>query len=175
MAEDSVAPAAGSAVVGREYFAERLWPSVGIWVVGLALAGTAGVVFYPAAGVPGVLAALALSGLIVVALMLWWSARVRVVEVTAAGAAGRPWLQAGRARIPLSALGDARALAAAEWTTALGTGADARSYRFVRGWIATGIRVDVVDERDPVPSWLVSTRRPDALVAAIDRARTPGP
>jgi len=163
-------------VVGRRYFAERPWPSVGMWVVGFTLAATAGLVFYPAVGWNGVIVAGLVCCGLVVAVMAWWSAPVRVVDVGHRDSHGEttvlPWLQAGRARIPLTALGDARALRRSEWTESLRGGLDARSYRFVRGWIGTGVRVEVTDPRDPVPYWLISTRRPDELLAALATARS---
>ncbi|MGO2111963.1 MAG: DUF3093 family protein, partial [Pseudoclavibacter sp.] len=48
---------------------------------------------------------------------------------------------------------------------------DARAWLCLRGWSGTSARVEVIDESDPVPYWLFSTRHPDAVRAAIDAAR----
>jgi hypothetical protein len=78
---------------------------------------------------------------------------------------------AGRARLPLWAVGDVVPLAADQARTARGTEADPRAFLLVRGYINPMVRVAVNDPADPVPYWLVSTRRPDELSAALSAAR----
>ncbi|MGP7961070.1 DUF3093 domain-containing protein [Sanguibacter sp. A247] len=80
-------------------------------------------------------------------------------------------LHAGRAHIPVSLLGPVETLDAAGVRTALGPGYDPRSFACLRTWTKGAIRADVVDPADPTPSWLVSTRHPATLHAAIDAAR----
>lgn len=148
----------------RTLYSERLWPAAWVWTWGALVAVTLGVVFVPATSVPvatGV-GALALAGTFL--LLRAWSPVVRVVEPEPGAGL---WLQAGDARIPVVALGDLEPLDAAAMRAALGPALDARSFRVVRGWVATGVRAEVVDERDPVPYWLVSTRRPEALVSRL--------
>jgi hypothetical protein len=150
--------------VVRERYRERLWPSPGVWAAAVLVALTLGVVFVPATGalVAAGVGLLALAG--VVALLSWWSPVVRVVQPeTGAGW----WLQAGDARIPLVALGEAVPLDGPAMRRELGPVLDARSHRCIRGWVAPGVRVPVTDGRDPVPYWLVSTRRPARLAAAL--------
>ena len=48
---------------------------------------------------------------------------------------------------------------------------DARAYLLIRGWVDPVIKVELLDVNDPAPYWLISTRRPDAVAAAIERAR----
>lgn len=107
----------------------------------------------------GLAAGGALSG---VALSAYGSARIRVV----AGS-----LVAGDARIPLTALGEARALDAEEaraWRTHR---ADARAHMLLRAYIPTAVRVEVTDPDDPTPYLYLSTRQPDRLTAALTKAR----
>lgn len=78
---------------------------------------------------------------------------------------------AGRARLPLWAVGRVEALAAAEARVARGPGADPRAYLFIRGYVGPLVRVEVGDPADPVPYWLVSTRRPQRLAATLEAAR----
>lgn len=80
-------------------------------------------------------------------------------------------LTAGRARIPVAMLGEAVALDAEELRVAIGPGLDARAHLMVRGYIHRGIKVDVTDAADPAPYWVVTTRRPQTLIAAINAAR----
>lgn len=148
----------------RTVYSERLWPAGWVWAGGVLVALTLGVVFVPAtdARVATGVGVAALAG--VAALLRSWSPVVRVVEP--APGAGL-WLEAGRARIPLLALGEAEPLDEAGMRRALGPSLDARSHRCIRGWVGPGVRVPVVDVRDPVPYWLVSTRRPDRLSSAL--------
>jgi len=48
---------------------------------------------------------------------------------------------------------------------------DARAWLLIRGWISPVVRVEVADETDPAPYWLVSTRQPDAVIDALVRAK----
>ncbi|MDN4163085.1 DUF3093 domain-containing protein [Nocardioides abyssi] len=79
-------------------------------------------------------------------------------------------LRAGRARIGVEHLGEARALDPAETKHVAGPGADARAYLLLRPYLKRAVRVEITDPADPAPYWLVSTRRPDRLAAAIAAA-----
>jgi DUF3093 family protein len=81
--------------------------------------------------------------------------------------------RAGTAAIPVELLGSAVALDATEARAELGPRLDARAYLCLRGWIHTAVRVELRDPQDPTPYWIVSTRRPTALVGALADARTP--
>lgn len=81
-------------------------------------------------------------------------------------------LVAGRARIPLRLLSQPRALDADATRTRIGPLADARAYLLLRPYVAGSVVVDVTDPADPTPYWLLSTRHPDALAAAL-AARVP--
>ncbi len=80
-------------------------------------------------------------------------------------------LRAGPARLPLEDAGSVRALDASAAWRLRGPEADPRAYLYLRGWVPTAIRIEVVDASDPAPYWYVSTRHPEALVAAVDAAR----
>lgn len=84
------------------------------------------------------------------------------------------WLRAGRARIAGEFLGEAEPLDAAETRRVAGPGADARAYLLLRPYLKRSVKVVVRDERDPAPYWLVSTRDPEHLVAAIRVIRGSG-
>ncbi|MEU8999249.1 DUF3093 domain-containing protein [Streptomyces caniferus] len=97
-----------------------------------------------------------------VAVSSYGSARIRVV-----GGA----LIAGDAKIPVTALGEARALDADEalaWRTHK---ADARAFMLLRGYIRTAVRVEITDPQDPTPYAYLSTRAPERLVAALAAGR----
>jgi len=81
-------------------------------------------------------------------------------------------LTAGRARVPVAQLGDVQALDPDATRLLVGREADARAYLLIRPYVRRAVRVDIADPADPAPYWLVSTRRPDRLVAALLAART---
>ena len=47
---------------------------------------------------------------------------------------------------------------------------DARTWKVIRAWIPRGVLVEINDPEDPTPSWYVSSRQPEKLVAALTRA-----
>ncbi len=55
-----------------------------------------------------------------------------------------------------------------------GVDADARAYLLLRPYLKRGVRIDITDPADPAPYWLVSCRRPEALVTAVGVGRTAG-
>ena len=72
-------------------------------------------------------------------------------------------LRAGDAHIPLDLLGDAEIIAPEDRRKAMGPHLDPAAYVVHPG----GVRIDLDDPDDPTPYWMISTRRPDELVAAI--------
>jgi hypothetical protein len=80
-------------------------------------------------------------------------------------------LRAGRAHIPLGLCGAVEVLDADRTRRAGGAEADARAYLLLRPYIATAVRVAIDDPNDPVPYWLLSSRRPDRLAAAVRAGR----
>jgi Protein of unknown function (DUF3093) len=78
---------------------------------------------------------------------------------------------AGRARLPLWAVGEVEALETDRAVAARGPEADPRAFLLVRGYVASMVRVTVDDQQDPVPYWLVSTRHPHELAAILSAAR----
>ena len=85
-------------------------------------------------------------------------------------------LRAGRAHIPVALLGSPVSLDAPASRRLAGMDADARAYLLLRPYLHQSVQVPVVDPTDPTPYWLISTRRPEQLVAALTRAaRAPDP
>ena len=142
-------------------FRERLWPGPLGWSFALGFAAFVLVAVLPVHEGAAVIAAVAaaVAGVAV-------AVRTATVVTVADGE-----LRAGRAHIPLALLGSARALDRDGVRAALGPGSDAREFACLRSWIPGAVQVKVTDPQDPTPSWLVSTRRPSELLAAIE-ART---
>lgn len=82
---------------------------------------------------------------------------------------------AGPARIPRRLLGTPEPLDREQTRRALGVGADARAYLATRPYLKAAVRVPVSDPDDPAPYWLVGTRHPDRLAAALLGASTDPP
>jgi hypothetical protein len=78
--------------------------------------------------------------------------------------------RAGRAEIPVRFLARPEALDTEEARLAAGVEADARAYLLLRPYARRAVRVRVTDPADPTPYWLVSTRHPRTLAAALDAA-----
>jgi hypothetical protein len=79
-------------------------------------------------------------------------------------------IRVGRAVIEHRYIGAARALDAAETRNRSGVQADARAHLVLRPYVSTAVEITLDDPADPVPYWLISSRRPTELAAALDRA-----
>ncbi len=141
---------------------ERLTVPRTWWLMGLGVVSLVGIALLPLGAVP-LLCGLAVAGALTgMALSAYGSARIRV-----AGGS----LIAGDARLPLTALGEARTLDAGEalaWRTHR---ADVRAHMLLRAYIPTAVRVEVTDPADPTPYLYLSTRQPGRLVAALTATR----
>lgn len=114
----------------------------------------------------------------VVALPLWvaWLATGVLAAVTYGGflvlGAARTevrdgHLYAGGARISLSLLGSAEALDKERTRATHGVDADARAFLVTRPYLTRSVKVRLNDPADPTPYWLISSRHPDRLAAAL--------
>jgi hypothetical protein len=147
---------------GDRAYAERLYPSPGIVAAVTAFALGCAISTLPL-GTPVALVTFAVVTAGVGAMLARGAARVAI-----AGGA----FVAGPARLPLAVVGDVEVLDAAAMRYARGQGLDARAYLCLRGWVPGGVRVRLNDPGDPAPYWLVSSRRPDSLAAALAAAAT---
>jgi hypothetical protein len=88
-------------------------------------------------------------------------------------------LSAGGVVLPAGCVGRARALDAAAAHRLLGPGLRADAHLSLRPWIKTAVQVEVAarveaaahDAAPPCPYWVVATRKPTELVAALDEIR----
>jgi hypothetical protein len=142
-------------------YRERLVPGPGTIAACLLLLPAVLLVLLPFSPVGGVAAAFAVTAVTIAVLV----ARSPVVAV-ADGV-----LRAGRARIEVELTSTPEPLRGDDARTARGTGLDARAWIVLRGWVDGVVRVPLLDPADPAPYWLVSTRHPEELAAALDRAR----
>jgi hypothetical protein len=80
-------------------------------------------------------------------------------------------LHAGPATIPLARIGAAEALDKDATRLVHGIEADARAFLVTRPYIARSVKVVLDDPDDPTPYWLVSSRHPRQLAAALTVSR----
>lgn len=142
-------------------YRERLWPSPWVFITTALVIPAALLVFLPISELAGIVVAIVLYGSIVVILL----ATTPLIEVTDAE------FGAGRAHLPLAVMRRATAIEGEEATAERGVRLDARAFLLIRGWIPGIVRVDLDDPSDPTPYWLVSTRHPRRLAAALTSAR----
>jgi membrane protein implicated in regulation of membrane protease activity len=145
----------------RPVYHERLLPGPGAWIAAVGLGVIVAVVVLPLAPLAAPGAGVLVAAGTIAALV----ATAPVIEVSDGE------LRAGSAHVPVDLLGPVTPVfSAEEMRVQLGLELDARAYVCLRSWARTGLKVELVDPSDPTPYWLVSTRRPDDLAAAIEEA-----
>src|SRR5215207_2958336 len=82
-------------------------------------------------------------------------------------------LRVGRAQIEHRYIRGAQPLDAGQTRRRAGVEADARAHLVLRPYVSTAVEITLDDPDDPVPYWLVSSRRPAALAAALSAAPVP--
>ncbi|RZS54291.1 DUF3093 family protein [Microcella putealis] len=144
-----------------ELFRERLWPALWWYPIVLLIVPATLLIFAAIDLLAGVVtAAVLVAGAL--GLLIGSAPTIRIADGT---------LTAGRARIPVELTGDARGASGEEARAERGVRLDARAWLLLRGDVGPVVRVEITDPDDPTPYWLVSTRRPDELVAALSAAK----
>ena len=144
-------------------YREKLWPTPWVFIVIALVVPASILVFAPISLPAGIITGIVLYAGCVVLLTI----ASPVVHVA------NGVLTAGPAQIPIDLLGDAEAHEGAEATRQRGTALDARAWLLIRGWVQPVVRIPVNDPNDRAPYWLVSSRHPHKLAAAINRSRRP--
>lgn len=138
-------------------YRERLWPSWWVFLATALVIPASLLVFLPISPIAGVVSAVVLYTGIVVVLLATTSS----IEV------GDTELRVGRARIERSFVGSVSAHEGADAVAERGTRLDARAWLALRGWIPGVVRIEILDDADPTPYWLVSTRHPAQLAEVL--------
>lgn len=136
---------------------ERLWPTPFVWLIISGVAGASILVFAPISILTGILASIVV--FVVLAVFLVLSTPRITVRTTS--------LSVGRAHIDRQFLGEARTYQKHEATRERGPRLNGLAYLCIRGWIDPVVRIEIEDEDDPTPYWLVSTRHPTELATAL--------
>ena len=146
-------------------YSERLTVPLRWWVQATMLVATfwlAVAVATPVSFATGFLVVAAL--LVAGAFLSYGGARIEVADGE---------FRAGRAHIPVHLLGEAIPLDAEQTRLTAGRDADARAYLVLRPYVKRSVRVEIADPADPTPYWLVSSRNPQQLAAALQAAAHP--
>ncbi len=155
--QKTVSSVRGSAVPYRE----RLSPSLWVIVSAAVAAPMAALVIAPIDTTLALVAG-ALVGVAIVVFLIAGSPVVRVSDGV---------LTAGRAHIDLCHTGEVTVLTGEKARYARGPGLQPRSWHLIRGGIDGVVIVAITDPDDPAPSWVLSTRTPDRLAAALRRGQ----
>lgn len=141
-------------------YRERLWPSPGVWALVPLMGLGAALTVLPVSAGWAVVAAVG-----VMAALVTWGVRSSPVVAVDDG-----HLVAGRARVPLACLGEVGVWRGEDARRQRGPLLDARAHLLVRGWVGPVVTVQLTDPQDPTPYWVVSSRAPERLRDAIERA-----
>jgi hypothetical protein len=146
---------------------ERLWVPLWWWPFAAVI-----VVIFVAEVNPGLPKSWQVwSAILITLVVASWLVTVSIsrVGVDAAG------LRAGAAHLPFEAMGAVRIVEPTTRRALHGPAGDDKAYLCTRDWVRGCVYVEVVDDGDPTPYWLVSTRDPQRLAAALRRADDDGP
>ena len=146
-----------SCVTANPIFRERLWPTIWLYIIFLLLIPGVLLMLMPLNMTLGFVLAPVVY-LIIVGAITWTCPVVEVKD---------GHLRAGDAIIPLSDLGAVTQLDRNQLTLTIGPRADARAFLVIRGWIHTAVKIENTDPKDPAPYWVITTRKPAELTAAI--------
>ncbi|HHW84014.1 MAG TPA: DUF3093 domain-containing protein [Actinomycetales bacterium] len=136
---------------------ERVVPPPLIFVLICALAASFGLILVPLS--PALATVVALTLGVLAGLVQYLTSPVIEVE--------DGWFRAGGAQIEGHFLGKVEVLDREGMRRTMGTDADTRAYTAYRDHTQRGVKVELVDPRDPAPYWLVSSRHPEDLAGAL--------
>jgi len=142
-------------------YRERLTAPASWWLVALIFGGICGWIMVVAAS-PSLGVTAAVVGTLAAGTLIWAYGGL-TVRADADG------LHVGGAHLDATHIGAVTPLDRVAFRASLGPEADARAWLRTRPYIDGGVRVEVNDPSDPVPYWLVSCRRPEAVAAALGR------
>jgi hypothetical protein len=146
-------------------YRERLTASAAWWIGTLLLGAALGwIVLVPTTWTLGIGTFVGVTAFF--GLLLWQA--TLVVAISESG------LSVGRATLTADFVGVPIPLDAPAYRRRLGTEADARAFLATRPWVDRGVLVPVTDPGDPAPYWIVGSRDPQRLAAAIVKCTASG-
>lgn len=152
-------PPARSGGRGAPVYRERLYLPWYHWFLPLLAAGLLAAEVHM--GYPGVRAWLPYLITIPLTALILWRFGSAVVEVRDGE------LFAGEAHLPLKFAGETQIVPVTAKRKVLGPGFDPAAFALTRSWIGPMVAIRLTDPDDSTPYWLLSTRAPEKLVAAL--------
>lgn len=164
MPQTTLGPVSDSRVTSQTVrYRERLWVPWWWWPLGFGLAAIlAKEVNMGIRTLPEFLPYVVLG--VVAAGVLLWLGRT---EVVVASTGSDVELRAGQAHLPMSVVRRWAEIPRTAKSAALGRQLDPAAYVVHRGWVGPMVLLVLDDPDDPTPYWLVSCRRPDRVLAAL--------
>ena len=142
-------------------FSERLLPTIGSFIASAIIWPSVWLVFLPINEAVGSVLGAGLT------LVCWLTLIVTSARITV----GEGLLAVGRARIPVKFLAVGREIEGEQRFAERGPKLNALAFVRFQAGVKPLVRFDVIDIEDPTPYWLISTRRPAKLIAAVEAAR----
>jgi hypothetical protein len=147
-------------------YRERLLVPVSYWLLAVpSIAFLGAEAWFVAGGIVPPITLAVLSLIAAIFLINWGSA---TIEVTGGV------LRAGGDTLPLGEAGEVVALDEEQARLLRGPRADPAAHLFLRPYVKRAVYIGLADPADGVPYWLISTRHPERLTAAIGQATTEG-
>jgi hypothetical protein len=144
-------------------YRERLYAPLVWWVAGAVTLFSFGAIVWTGFDLWITLAVFGSLFLIEAAFLLNWGRAT--IEV------GGGELKAGKDMLQLAATGAVHALDEAQFRAMRGPRADPRAFMLIRPYLRYGVYVEITSADSPRPYWLLATRRPADLAAAIEFSR----
>ncbi|WP_058233909.1 DUF3093 domain-containing protein [Devriesea agamarum] len=145
------------APLSEPIFSERVTPSGLVWFIGGVFGAAFGLIMVPVSPMAALITGII--GLIIALVVLWFTSPVIRVD--------KSEIAAGRARIPLSLLGEAEIIERERIQALMGPEIKPLAYHCFRASAHRAVVAEVLDPEDPTPYWLISTRRPEELQRAM--------
>lgn len=138
-------------------YQEKVRPSVGMWILVAVAALSTALMVMPVWQLGTII-------LPVVSFVLfaWWLNSLTLTIIVT-----ERQLFVGEAHIDRTFVPGAVAFDGEEARQARGVDLDARAFLKIRPWAKSVVRIDLDDASDPTPYWLVSSRHPHKLAAAL--------
>jgi hypothetical protein len=148
-------------------YSERLFVPVSWWLLAAPTIAVLGAEVWAYANLAAIwsVAVYAAFVAVVAAFLLNWG------RTTVTVADGQ--LRAGGAALPLEHAGEVAALDEKQATRIRGPRGDPAAHLLLRPYLKRAVYVEVTDPASPSPYWLVATRHPSELAAAIETCRQP--
>ncbi|WBQ02262.1 DUF3093 domain-containing protein [Kribbella sp. CA-293567] len=142
-----------------EQYRERLSVPVSWWAIAAAAVATLYLITAVPAGTGVGLVIAGIAAVVLATLFIRYGGAVVAVDSEK--------LRAGRAAIEREYLGKAQPLSGDDARNAFGRDCDPAAYLVLRSYVRGAVRVEITDPQDPAPYWLIATRNPDRLAAAL--------